>query len=203
MSVRHFILAGLLAVGSAAPLAVASGAHAVTVFSDNFNADTNGLNQTIFVGGWTVANGTVDLIGAPPPFFDFIPGNGHYVDLDGSTGNAGEFTKDLVLTGGVAYTASFQLAGSHRGSSETVDVSFGTTLATFTLASADGLGTQTLVFTPSATGTFSLTFANQGGDNVGALLDNVVVSTPEPSTYALMLAAIAGIGFGARRRTQR
>jgi hypothetical protein len=198
MSARHLILAGLLASASAA--------QALTIFADDFDADTNGLNKTSFVGGWTVANGTVDMIGAPPPFFDLIPGNGHYVDLDGSTSNAGEFSKVLSLIGGVTYTASFQLAGSHRGDTNIVDVSFGASLGTFTLASADPLGTQTLVFTPGASGLFSLTFANRGGDNLGALLDNVEVATaviPEPSTYALMLAGLAGIGFVARRRTQR
>jgi hypothetical protein len=198
MSARHLVLAGLLAGASAA--------QAATVFSDDFNADTNALNQTTFVGGWTVANGTVDLIGAPPPFFDLIPGNGHYVDLDGSTSNAGEFSKALSLTGGVTYTASFQLAGSHRGDTNVVDVSFGSSLATYTLASADPLGTLTLVFTPGASGSFSLTFANRGGDNLGALLDNVEVTTaaiPEPSTYALMLAGLAGVGFVARRRAGR
>ena len=198
MGVRHLVLAGLLAGASAA--------QAVTVFSDDFNADTNGLNKTVFVGGWTVANGSVDVIGSPPPFFDLIPGNGHYIDLDGSTGNAGEFTKLLSLTAGTTYTASFDLAGSRRGDTNIVDVSFGTALGTFTLGSAAPLATQTLVFTPGSSGDFALTFANRGGDNLGALLDNVVVSTPaipEPSTYALMFAGLAGIGFFARRRTQR
>jgi len=198
MFARHFVLAGLLAGASAA--------QAVTIFSDDFNADTNGLNKTVFVGGWTVANGSVDMIGSPPPFFDLIPGNGHYVDLDGSSSDAGEFSKALSLTGGVTYTASFQLAGSHRGGSDIVDVSFGTSLGTYTLLSADPLGTRTLIFTPGSSGLFSLTFANRGGDNVGALLDNVEVTAaaiPEPSTYALMFAGLAGIGFVARRRTQR
>lgn len=193
---RHLMIAGLLLGASAA--------QAVTVFSDNFDADTNGLNAVSFVGGWTVSDGTVDVIGAPPPFFDLIPGNGHYVDLDGSSSNAGEFSKALSLTGGVTYTASFQLAGSHRGDSNTVNVWFGSTAATYTLASSDPLGTQTLMFTPGASGMFSLTFANLGGDNVGALLDNVeVTAIPEPSTYALMLAGLAGIGFVARRRQRR
>ena len=173
-------------------LSAAGAANAVTVFSDNFNADVNGLNTVSFVGGWSVANGTVDTIGSPPPFFDLIPGNGHYIDLDGSTRDAGEFSKALLLTGGVTYTASFDLAGSQRGDSNIVDVAFGTTLNAYTLASADPLGTASLVFTPGTTGLYSLSFANRGGDNIGALLDNVNVTmttaVPEPSTYALMLA---------------
>lgn len=186
-------------------LSAAGAANAVTIFSDNFDTDVNGLNTVSFAGGWSVANGTVDTIGSPPPFFDLIPGNGHYIDLDGSTGDAGEFSKALLLTGGVTYTASFDLAGSQRGDRNIVDVAFGTTLNTYTLASADPLGNSSLVFTPGATGLYSLSFANRGGDNVGALLDNVSVTTavPEPSTYALMLAGLAGMGAVARRRAKR
>ena len=188
-------------------LSAAGAANAVTVFSDNFNADVNGLNTVSFVGGWSVANGSVDTIGSPPPFFDLIPGNGHYIDLDGTSNDAGEFSKALLLTAGVTYTASFDLAGSHRNDSNTVDVAFGTTLNTYTLASADPLGTASLVFTPGATGLYSLSFANRGGDNIGALLDNVNVTmttaVPEPSTYALMLAGLAGVGAVARRRVKR
>lgn len=33
-------------------------------------------------------------------------------------------------------------------------------------------------------------------------LDNIVASVPEPSTYAMMLLGLAGIGFAARRRQQ-
>lgn len=189
-------------------LSAAGVANAATIFSDNFDTDVNGLNTVSFVGGWSVANGTVDTIGSPPPFFDLIPGHGHYIDLDGSTGDAGRFSKALLLTGGVTYTASFDLAGSHRGDRNIVDVVFGNTLNTYTLASADPLGNASLVFTPGATGLYSLSFANRGGDDVGALLDNVSVTTavPEPSTHALMLAGLAGLaGMGAvaRRRAKR
>ncbi len=179
-------------------------AHAATIFTDNFDADALLLNQTTFAGGWAVSAGTVDLIGQTG-FYDLLPGNGRYVDLDGSTSNAGEFSKALLLTGGVTYTASFQLAGSHRGDSNTVDVAFGTTLNSYTLASADPLGSLSLAFTPGATGLFSLSFANRGGDNLGALLDNVEVTTavPEPSTYALMLAGLVGMGAVVRRRAKR
>jgi hypothetical protein len=199
MHPRHFVLAALLAG--------ASTAQAVTVFADNFDADTLSLNYTAFVNGWTVTNGTVDLIGTG--FFDLYPGHGHYVDLDGSTSQAGVLAKTLTLTGGVTYTASFLLGGSQRGDTNTVDVMFGGTTSTFVLASSDPLATRTLTFTPTTTGTYALSFHNEGGDNVGAILDDVSVDSavaaaiPEPSTYALMLAGLVAVGRIARRRSTR
>ena len=73
-------------------------AQAQIVFADNFEADMLGLNYTSFVIGWAVSDGTVDLIGNG--FFDFYPSNGKYVDLDGSSGNAGVLSRSLTLTGG-------------------------------------------------------------------------------------------------------
>jgi hypothetical protein len=43
----------------------ATAAQAATVFSDNFNADSDWLNATSFAGGWSVTDGTVDIIGRP------------------------------------------------------------------------------------------------------------------------------------------
>lgn len=177
-------------------------AGAAPVFSDNFDSYPLVLNWT-GGGGWTVSNGTVDLIGNPG-FFDFLPGNGRYVDLDGSTNNSGVFANSVNLTGGVTYTLSFRLAGSQRGSAETVDVDFGTATATFNRNSADPFTTASVNFTPTTTGSYGFSFENSGGDNVGALLDNVEVSAssvPEPGSYALMLVAI-GIMGAMRRRGQ-
>lgn len=193
MLVRHLVLAGLLAGASAAQAAV--------VFSDDFNADTLGLNYNAFVNGWTVSDGTVDLIGTG--FFNFYPGNGNFVDLDGSTGNAGVLSKSLSLTAGLTYTASFSLGGSTRGDTNQVAVAFGTSLANFTLLSADPLAPQSISFTPGSSGNYTLSFSNAGGDNLGAILDNVAVSTtpiPEPQTYAMMLAGLATLLVAARRR---
>lgn len=192
MFIRHFLLAGLLAGASCAQADT-------VIFTDDFDSTVAALNKTVFPGGWTVANGTVDVIGTN--FIDVFPGNGNYVDLDGSTGDAGELSKSLALTGGLAYTATFSLAGSHRGGTDIVDVMFGTASASFTLAGADPFSPSSLVFTPAASGKYTLTFANRGGDNLGALLDKVSVTViPEPSGYAMMLAGLAGIGFLGRRR---
>ncbi len=173
------------------------------VFTDNFDGDTLALNQDTFLGGWTVLGpGTVDLIGNPG-FFDFLPGNGRYVDLDGSTPNlAGGFDKQLALAASTTYTLSFDLAGSQRSDTNIVDVTFGTNSQTFTLASSDPFATYTLSFTTNAAANYQIFFHNRGGDNLGALLDNVSVTAavPEPETYMMMLGGLGLIGFAARRR---
>ena len=177
-------------------------ATAAPVFLDNFDTDTLALNQTTFNGGWVVSGGTVDLIGNPG-FYDLLPGNGRYVDLDGSSSQAGEFHKDLSLTGGLQYTLAFDLAGSQRGSVENVNVNFGSAVDNLTVNSGDAFSNHTLLFTPSTTGIYSLIFQNAGVDNVGALLDNVSVSAvPEPETYAMLLAGLGLLGFMAGRRKE-
>jgi len=185
---------------AAALMAGATAAQAAPIFSDNFDADALGLNTTSFVHGWTVSNGTVDTIGTG--FFDEIPGNGHYIDLDGSTGHAGTFSNSVNLAANTTYVMTFSLAGNHRGyDSDTVDVSFGASSNTYVLASPDPLTQYSLTFTTAAGGATGFSFHNHGGDNVGALLDNVsIAAVPEPETYAMLLGGLGALGIAARRR---
>jgi hypothetical protein len=183
--------------------ALASGAaQAVTLFSDGFEADTAALNQFTFVNGWVVTDGSVDVVDN----FGGLPGN--TVDLDGSTGNAGVFTKSLSLTAGVEYVAAFDIYGSRRGDTNQVTISFGASTLVLSLGSSDSNAGVSLAFTPAASQSYDLSFSNAGGDNLGALLDNVRVTfdevvpppIPEPQTYALMLLGVAAVGAAARRR---
>lgn len=186
--------------------------QAALIFSDNFDGESLALNYTGFAN-WTVSAGTVDLIGNPA-FFDFLGGNGRYVDLDGSTGDAGIMTSSaLALTGGVSYDLTFSLAGSQRGDTNTVtygidynsdsilDVS-----ASQTLASNVGFGVFNLSFTPgSSTSNARIVFGQTGGDNVGLLLDNValnsvVAGVPEPGSLLLLGSAFAGLAAWRRKR---
>jgi hypothetical protein len=180
-------------------LSVAFAGHALSapIFSDNF--DASGPPTLNWSGGanWNVTSGTVDLIGNG--FFDFLPGNGLYVDLDGSTSQAGVLSTTMMFAPG-SYIVTFSLAGSQRGSSETVTVSLGswsTTIAN--IPSNQPFTVHSYVITTATTG--SLSFSNAGNDNVGALLDNVSVSfVPEPISLVVFSGLMVSGWVAVRRR---
>lgn len=196
MKLRHM---GLVCAALVAGLFVSHASAATVVFEDDFNTEHGGtgvLNYNAFAK-WTVSGGTVDLIGNG--YFDFQPGYGLYVDMDGSTGNAGKLTSiDLNLAAGT-YVLSFDLAGNHRNSAvESVDVqvNLGALLTdTISLARNDPFTTFTRQFTVAAPSVVNLSFEGAGGDNIGMLLDNVEVAVvPLPAAAWLGLSLMGGIG---------
>jgi hypothetical protein len=201
-----------LAILAAAVASVFSvSAQAAPVFSDNF--DSYAADQLNWIppvlSGWTITNGSVDIIGSGGSY-DFLPGNGSYVDLDGGSAHSGKLSHTLSLLAGHTYTLSFDLAGSQRGTTEIVDVKFGTTMEHSTLSSNDGFSHHTMNFTPLISGSYSFDYQNNefgafigngDGNFIGALLDNVAVtSVPEPESYAMFMAGLGVMGFIARRR---
>ena len=185
----------------AAAMVLSASAHATGwTWSDDFNGNAGGLNTV--PAGWTISgtNASVDIIPEGGQF-NFLPGNGEFVDLDGSTGHAATLSKTFSGLADGQYALTFELAGNHRdGGTEftTVSISNG----------ADGHYTPGqnddayhTIYGHAVGGVLTISFYDNSNDNVGALLDNVNLSAvPEPGNMVLMLAGLAAIGAVARRR---
>jgi hypothetical protein len=190
-----------------AGLTVAGTANAAIIFSDDFDGENGGAWQLDFssFSQWTVSDGTVDLIGLGSPY-DFLPGNGLYVDMDGTSNNAGKLTSIAINLAAGTYTLKFDLAGNRRnGSTEsvTVQVNMGSLVNdVISLSQNAPFTTYEYTFTVAAPTVVNLSFEGAGGDNIGMLLDNVSVSIPEPGTLALLGLGLVGAGL-ARRRAAR
>jgi len=193
------------AIALATGTMLTSGAQAAVVFSDDFNSYAYQLNW-VPPSNWSVSSGTVDLIGqtTTQTAFNFFPGNGGYVDLNGSNGLPGSLqTLASFLPG--SYTLSFDLGGNARGD---VDKTTVITLGDFSqpLTLASGSAFQTYSYTFATTGG-QLDFADLAGGNgnIGNILDNVTLTAavPESSTWAMMIMGFFGVGFMAYRRNNR
>ena len=149
------------------------------IFEDDFDSENDraGVVNYEDFDKWDVVEGSVDLIGND--FYDFFPGNGLYVDLDGTTSEAGTLsTKAALSLEAGAYTLGFWLAGPHVGGADTVTVALGDVFEEeITLASGEPFAYFEREVDVASPTEATLTFALSGGDNEGILLDNVSVST--------------------------
>jgi phosphodiesterase/alkaline phosphatase D-like protein len=169
-----------------------------SLFSDNFDSEANSLTAPL-LNKWNVTRGSVDVIGNGSSF-DFLPGNGRYLDLDGSTSSAARIeTKDkFSFKAGDNISLSFFLAGSQRSDKNTVVVSFGTLFSeSITLDGNAPLAGYTRNFKATADGSASIVFDHAGGDNAGLTLDNVKLNNSSSSPNSGYRLAGIPDGLGA------
>jgi hypothetical protein len=152
------------------------------LFFDDFSQEGNStvLNYNAFLN-WDVTDGTVDLLTPGPNPYGLPPNlsTTNYVDLDGSTGNAGRLeTKDtFLLENGAQYRLTFALAGNNRNSAVelvTVELSNGGLLFAnaYSRDENDGFSNETEIIVGTGT-SVRIVFDHAGGDNIGLLLDFV------------------------------
>jgi len=188
------------------------------LFEDNFNDGPAGANA--IPAGWIVLGGTVDILPDPDdPSSDFFAGQdyGFYVDLDGSTNQAGMLAREepILFQTGCTYTLTFDLAGSQRLEeqlSTTVWVGFAdmgpVPLWMPTRFFAEGFSTETVVIPGDGLSHHIFFYNVESDDSIGALLDNVVLTedcgnpcpVPVPGAVVLGSLGAALVGLFRRRR---
>lgn len=199
----------VLALGTVIALTAGGSAWSAVLFQDDFNSETAGFRASL--GNWTVSDGTIDIVGNG--FFDFYPGNGLYLDMDGSSNNAGKITTNSTFSfaSGVTYRIAFDYGrNTDRSAFERLNFGIGATeLGNVSLA--QGVVPQSLIpfqfdFVGAGT-TESLFFEDISNDNFGIVLDNVVLSevtpVPLPAALPLLASALGGFGLLTWRRSQR
>lgn len=198
-------------VAAAAALLLATAAPAAPLFSDDFDAERGGVtvfNYNAFAN-FTVSDGTVDIVRSGDFGIACAGGAGQCVDLDGTSGDAGVLatTAAIGLPAGM-YLLSLDLSGNQRGgASDVVTITLGSLFTTtLTLAPSDPVTRYSFAIDVAAPTSAVLAFANAGGDNFGAILDNVVLAeapaaaVPVPPPLALLPLALAAMAARRRRR---
>lgn len=149
------------------------------LLAEDFDGENDRLYQLNYTGfaQWDVVAGTVDLVGTPP-FDDFLPrAQGMYVDLDGTSKEAGTLRskRSFALRPG-RYRLEFKVSGTPRPHQppNTVIVSLGSVLTdTITMPSYAPLQRTVHTFEVRAPTRAHLSFAHLGGDDYGIFLDDI------------------------------
>jgi RHS repeat-associated protein len=145
------------------------------VLTDNFDSENGGRGTFSFNAftKWNVTRGTVDLFGNG--FVDFLPQNGLYVDMDGTSGQAGRLeSRDTFSLAPGNYLLKFDMMGPGVGDANTMTVSLGSSFSeVFSLPVNSPYLTITRNITVATATNAKLVFDHAGGDFHGFVIDNI------------------------------
>ena len=177
---------------------VASGYDGINCFG--------GVGSCVNLGGSAHQNGTLTsnsfsfAAGDLVTFSFEMSGDQRTADLDG-------FSIGLVFGGPTDYanyTVDWGLGPDNLGDYFNI----GGTWGLGSLPGSAPFVLRSISFTALTQGSFQAVIGSQGLDDEGPIIDNVSISiggpaTPEPSTWAMMLAGFAGLGAIAHQRSRR
>jgi hypothetical protein len=171
----------------------AGSAQAAIIFQDHFDTEAAGTtnNYASFVH-WDVLNGTVDLI-VQGSGLGCLGVAGKCVDMDGSSGDAGDLRSKLVIGPGT-YQFEFWISGNQRGvAPDSMTVTFGDLNETF-FRTWEAPYSQVVRTVTVGGGGDRILFSHASGDNVGIMLDSVIVrdavAVPAIDTRHLLLGGL-------------
>lgn len=149
---------------------------AAQIFTDDIDSENGGVGQVNYEAWahWNVVEGCVDLHG--PGSLNPLPGNGVYIDMDGSCMNAGTMETKTTFDLAVGdYTLEFLIAGnSQEAQVDTLDVSVGSVMSErIILDWQEPLALMSFDFSVGSATTGKIRLEHLGGDEQGILIDAV------------------------------
>lgn len=191
----------ILIVGLTTALCAPAFAATNLVVNGGFTSPSvNGWGTFATIPGWTNANDTLE-IGANSIYGLATVGSGYNLEVNSNT--FGDVSQTVTgLTVGQFYKLSYLYGGRSGGGEQALEVYFGGELLTINTGS---IGSWTNNhFTVLATSTSQVlefrSLATSGNPSYGNEITSVAVSAPEASTWVMMLAGFAGLGFVGYRR---
>lgn len=149
------------------------------LLQDDLDSENGGVATTNYTGfeNWNVTRPCVDLHG--PGSIDPMPGNGLYIDMDGSCASAGRMeTKENFALDPGNYKIEMVLGGNNQDfPADVMTISVGSVFSeTITVPEAEPFNIRTFTFTVAAATTGRMVLDHAGGDEQGILIDAIRLS---------------------------